>query len=166
MAVIRFEDDCMEPTAKLKIEYRGPNPFEAYKRVLELLKVKLGISENEIFERDFRWDNTSDEKSGFFIRVYVMKKHDIRTHTFIELIFEGSQPRDVNKTGDLSISIITKLVTNYFLDTPIEKTIFYKLLLKFYHNNFYKNVRERFFEECRTLSEKIVREIKNAFGIV
>lgn len=165
MAVIRFEDDCMEPTTKLKIEYKGQNTFEAYKKVLELLKVKLSISDDEIFERDFRWDATSDEKFGFFIRLYILKKHDKRTFTFVELIFNGDQPRVPEKPGNLSVSILVKLVTEYYLDAPIEKTVFYKGLLKFYHNNFYSNVRKNFFEDCKKLGESIINEIKSALKI-
>jgi len=165
MVILRYEDDCIEPTAKVKVEYKGPNPFEAYKKVLELLKVKLNISDDEIFERDFRWDSTSDEKSGFFIRIYIMKNLDTHTHTFIEIIFNGDQPRDIKKPGSLTISVITKLVTQYALDTPLERTVFFKNLLNFYYNNFYKKIRENYFKDCRELSDKIIKEIKDSLNI-
>lgn len=165
MAIIRYEDDCIEPTAKIKIEYKGPNPFEAYKRVVELVKIKLNISDDNAWERDFRWDATSDDKFGFFIRYHFRKWHDKRTFTFIEMIFQGDQPKEENKVGNLTISIISKLMTHYFLDYPLARTLVYKQFVKFYHENFYKKIRNKFFEECRNLTNLVIDEIKAALNI-
>lgn len=149
-----IEDDCLVPERYIRLEYKGPNPFAAFRATLGLLIKHLEIDPSDYWERDFRWDITGDPR-GFYIRIIVQKGMDSRTKIFFEIIMQGKQPTDPKKNGEVMILIGAKLVTEFKQDTPFQQSAFYKSLLWLYNYFFYSNVRRRYLELCKELCEKL-----------
>ena len=136
----RYEDDIFAPQAKIRIDFNGPNPFRFYGPTMTILRNILEVGAEDVWERDFRWDNTSDPRS-FFVRFYVNVGIDHRTRHLVEIIFEGSQPSDPTKNGKIKILIGGRLRTDYDLRGGWRRLPIYWGFLWLYHKIFYNNVR-------------------------
>lgn len=176
-AIFRIEDDCLVPYAKLTINYTGPNPFRVCKEVRMLLIKIFEIEPKDVWERDFRWD-ISTEPHAFFIRMYADKGVDARTKIFAEVTMQGVQYSDPNKDGKITILIGGKLRTEYKLDSAFKRSPIYsgitKLgglaevggLLWFYHRIFYEDVRRSYIRnQCNRRLETLWREIRTILGV-
>jgi hypothetical protein len=160
MVIWRIEDDCIAKSSKITLNYNGPNPFSIYQRVKNIIKLVMLVKGEDIWERDFRWTNIGDPKS-FFIRLYVSKKLDLRTSMLFELVFQGSQPSDPNKNGNLTLSISARLITDYKLESAFQQSILYRNLLRLYHLLFYNEVRRSFLNNCGEYIDKIFERIRS-----
>lgn len=174
---LRLEDDCLAPVPKLKVDYTGPNPIKVYQVVRGLLIKIFEVSGKDVWERDFRWDATTDPR-GFFIRVYADKPLDARTSIFVETTFQGFQPSDPNKNGKVTILIGAKMRTEYKLDSAFKRLPIYsgitKLgglaevggLLWLYHKIFYAQVRRDYIRNhCNKRLETLWRELREVLGM-
>ena len=161
--VWRFEDECLAPEARLRIDYTGPNPFRIYQAARGIMMRVLEVQAKDYWERDFRWDISSDPRP-FFVRIYVNKGIDSRTSALIEVIMQGVQPSDPKKEGKLTIQIGGRLKTQYTLETVIQKLPIYRALIWLYHRIFYNRVRRNYLGMCTKWIEKLHAEFKSLIG--
>jgi hypothetical protein len=159
-----FEDDCAAPERRTKIDYTGPNPFKVCLIIRSLLEKIYEVEAVDLWERDFRWDTTSDPR-GFFMRMYVSKGVDAHTRMFIEVVIQGAQPSDPTKNGKVTIYINGKLRTAYELDTVFKRLPIYKAIRWLYNMIFYSEVRRGYIRLCNQLNEQLGREIREALGM-
>jgi len=154
-----FEDDCLVPLGKIKIEYRGKNPFGMVQKTKAIMQRIFEIETKDYWEKDFRWDITSDPRT-FYIRIYVNKGIDLRSKILAEVIFQGSQPSDPNKEGAMTILIGGKLLTEFELKTKLQQMAFYRGFLKIYNFMFYNKVRRGYLVICNEWLKKVNREFR------
>jgi hypothetical protein len=164
MAVWRLEDDCLAPAGKIVVEYRGKNPFAVYKALKDILKKVFGVGASALWERDFRWDMSSDPRS-FFVRYFVKKGIDMRSFALTEIILEGNQPSDPTKEGNIKISIKAKLITEYERKTAFQNLPIYKGLLWLYNFFFYNNVRRNYLKLCNDWLTKLEDEFRSILSM-
>jgi hypothetical protein len=159
-----MEDDCLAPARTIRINFTGPNPFRVYPPIRRMLGTLLEIRGKNIWERDFRWDFSSDPRD-FFVRIVAQKSCDAWTKAYIELIFQGKQPTDPTKDGDLVIQITPKLITAMPEDTVWQRTPIYKFLRWFYLRYFYNDARRTLLDYCVSWTNKLNSELQKLLGI-
>lgn len=159
-----IEDDCLAPEARLKIEYSGPNPFKIAQTAREILRRVLEVEAQDFWERDFRWDITSDPRA-FFVKMYVNRGIDSRSRAFIEVSIQGLQPTDPTKSGKVTVYVGGKLRTEYTLETAFQHLPVYKGLIWLYQKVFYNRIRRDYMRMCVTWIEKVTDEFRNNLGI-
>lgn len=154
-----FEDDCLVPQGRIKIEYRGKDPFGMTQKVKAMALRIFDVGMVDFWERDFRWDIATDPRA-FFIRYYVNKSFDFRSTILTEIVFQGLQPTDPNKDGTLVVFIGAKLKTEYNLKSKIAQMPFYRGLLKIYNLAFYNRVRRQYLVLCNQLVDRFNKEFR------
>jgi len=159
-----LEDDCLAPERTVVIEYSGPNPFKVYRVLREMLERIFQVEAIDLWERDFRWDISSDPRS-FYVRMYVNKGMDARTRMIVEIILEGSQPSDVEKKGRVAIRIGGRLRTEYPLRSFFQNSPFYKFFVWLYHRFFYNEVRRSYINLCNNLINQLNNELREILKI-
>lgn len=159
-----FEDDCLAPQGRIKIEYRGKNPFGLILKTKGILQKIFEVETKDYWERDFRWDTTGDPRS-FYVRIYVNKGIDSRSKIFTEVVFQGLQPTDPSKDGTLIIFIGAKLLTEFTFSTPIQKTFLYRGIVKMYNFAFYNRVRKGYIDLCNDWLTRLNREFRNNLNL-
>jgi len=164
MAKWTFEDDCLVPQGKIKIQYRGKNPFGIVQKAGGILRRIFEIEAKDFWERDFRWDISGEPKS-FFVRNYVNKAIDLRSTILMEITFQGIQPSDPNKEGALIINMGATLTTQFELKGKIQLMPFYRGLLRLYNFAFYNKVRRKYLVMCNDWVERAHIEFKNALSL-
>ncbi|MEM5844155.1 MAG: hypothetical protein QXX07_01510 [Candidatus Aenigmatarchaeota archaeon] len=160
----RIEDDCLAPQARISIDYAGKDPFRAYKILRDTLRKVLEVESKDLWERDFRWDISSDPR-GFFVRVYVDKGIDARSKALIEVIMQGEIPSDPNKEGRITIQLGGRLRTEYKRETGFQQLPIYKGLLWLYHKIFYNRVRRGYLGMCYQWIQKLNSALREALEI-
>lgn len=159
------EDDILAPRGKIEINYKGPNPLQFYKKLdTNYFQARFEVGSTDFRERDFRWGADS-EPHPFFIRIFVHKGFDKFTEANFEILFQGSQPSDPNKEGNVKITIGGNLTTKFELETGFQQTPFYKALLWLYIKFFYANVRRGYLKDAQRRIELLVREIREWAGM-
>lgn len=164
MPVWKFEDECLAPERRLRIDYTGPNPFKVCTALRGILVDVFQAGATDLWERDFRWDNTADPRR-FYMRMYVNKAVDQHTTMFIEITIQGEQPEDEAKTGKATILVGGRLRTEYKLDTAFKNSPVYKAWRWLYNMYFYGDVRRRYLAMCGELINKLVGELKGLYGL-
>jgi hypothetical protein len=159
-----FEDDCLAPQGRIKIEYRGKNPFGIVQKAGGILRRIFEVEAKDFWERDFRWDSSSDPRS-FFVRNYLKKGIDFRSSVLAEIVFQGNQPADPEKEGVVVIYIGAQLTTEYNLVTRIQKLPFYRGLLRIYNFAFYNKVRRNYLVLCNDWLARVNREFRLALNL-
>ena len=159
-----LEDDCLTPDRELRVEYRGPNPFKIYGTIGGLLRAIFDVRGKDVWEREFRWDNTSDPRE-FFFRFIVRKTYDMWTRVFPEIIVQGKQPSDPNKEGDVLIRITSKLQTRSHQNTVFQRNTLYQSLRWLYFRTLYNDVRRNLLEECRIKINDLARALQTSLGV-
>lgn len=165
MPVWTIEDDCIAKASKLTLNFAGPNPFSIYQKIRAILMITTLVKKEHIWEREFRWDTVASDTRGFYIRLYVYKKVDGRTFMFFEVIFQGKQPIDLSKSGNLTMSISARLVTNYGLYSTFQQSVLYRSFLRLYHMLFFNDIRRRSLDECGKFIDKILERVRNEFNL-
>jgi len=164
MVTWKLEDDCLAPRAALDITFQGKNPFLVYKNAKEILRKIFEVEMIDYWERDFRWDVSSDPRE-FFVRIYVNKGVDARTKILAEVVMQGAQPSDLNKDGKVRILINAKLITKFELNSVIQKSPIYKGMLWLYTKIFYGNVRRGYFRLCEDYLIRIQNDFKDVLNM-
>ncbi len=164
MTVWRFEDDCLAPHPRLKVDYVGKNPFKVYQVARNLLRKTLEVETIDLWERDFRWDISSDPRM-FFCRIYVDKGIDARSRAFIEVTIQGTQPSDPNKEGRVTIYIGGRLRTVWEMNTAFQRSPIYKAFLWLYHKIFYEKVRRGYLRLCARWIEELKKGFMDVLNI-
>ncbi|OYT42665.1 MAG: hypothetical protein B6U78_00605 [Candidatus Aenigmarchaeota archaeon ex4484_224] len=158
-------DECLAPQRFIVINFKGKDPFNAYRVTQQILRETLQIGSSKYYELEFRWDITTDPRE-FFIRVSAEKPFAWRTKGVFEVMMHGYQPSDKNNpNGRLTLKISSKLVTEYKLNTAFQKTKFYKALLHMYNFLFLYRVRRKHLDACRKLTFEIERKFREVLGI-
>lgn len=163
-SVWRVEDDVFAPAAKIRIDYKGPNPFRVYGPSLTIIRNVLEVGAEDVWERDFRWDLTSDPRP-FFVRIYVNLGIDARTKDFVEIIFQGEQPSDPTKTGKLTITINGRIRTEFDLKSGFRKLPVYWGFLWLYHKLFYNDVRMGYIKIQQKTLQALAAAYQKLLGI-
>jgi len=159
-----FEDDCLTPQGRIKIEYRGKNPYAMVQKSKAILQKVFEIEAKDYWERDFRWDTTSEPRQ-FFIRTYANKGIDLRSTVLAEVVFQGVQPSDPDKDGALIIFIGAKLKTEFNFTTKIQNLPMYRGLIKIYNFIFYNKVRRQYLVLCNQWLDRVNREFRLALSL-
>ena len=156
MPIWRIENDCLSPTGTLKIDYEGPQPFRIYFSIRDIIKRVFNVKDYDIWEREFRWD----VPRKFFIRIYVLKRLDVRSYMLIEISLQGKDTETPKEKGTLTILITGKLRTDFNLTGDFQQTLLYRSLIKLYHYIFYRNVRREYLDLCNRELLKFYEELK------
>lgn len=159
-----LEDDCLTPDRTLRIDFKGPQPFRFYSQIVMILRDILEIRTMHVWQREFRWDYGA-EPPKFFYKVVAVKPYDNWTRAYVELTFQGTQPSDSIKEGELVIFISPKLRTEIPHDTIWQRSEIYKGLRWFYFKTFYSNARRILLGKCIHHTELIVEKLKAIYGI-
>ncbi len=163
MAYWILEDDCLAPDRELKIEFKGPNPFRLYGALPGFLRAIFDVRGVDVWEREFRWDNTSDPR-GFFFRFIVRKRYDMWTMYWPEIIVQGNQPSDPNKDGDAVIMIRGKIQSKSPENTIFQRSGLYKSFRWIYFKSLYNNIRRNYLEECKIKLNDLKRSLESTLG--
>jgi hypothetical protein len=164
MAKVVFEDDCLTPDRTIRIDFKGPNPFRFYSEIIMILRDILEIRRLDIYEREFRWEIQSDPRP-FFYRVWARKPYDAYTDAYVELIFQGKQPTDITKDGEMVIFITAKIRTSMPEDTVWQRSSLYKGLRWLYFRLFYNDARRILLNKCIHHIELIEERLRKVLGI-
>lgn len=160
-----LEDDCLAPMRTLKINYSGPNPFRFYPPIRRIIGNLLEVRGKDIWERDFRWDFSSDPRE-FFVRIVIRKGTGDRwSNVFIELIFQGHQPSDPTKDGDMVIQISSKLRTEMSENTVWQRSPIYKGIRWLYFRTLYADARRVHLDYCISWTYKLRDALQKLLGI-
>jgi hypothetical protein len=160
-----LEDDCLTPDRTLRIDFKGHNPFRFYSQIVMILRDILEIRTFHVWQREFRWD-FSGEPAKFFYKVIALKPWDNWTKSYFELVFQGTQPSDPNKDGELVIFISPKLRTEIPQNTIWQRSQIYKGLRWLYFRMFYNNARRILLGKCIHNTERIVDKLKSIYGMI
>ncbi len=164
MATWVLEDDCLAPERVIRIDFKGPNPFRIYQTVPQFLRAIFDVRGKDIYEKEFRWDNTTEPR-WFFSRFIVRKGYDIWSTVWGEVTMQGNQPSDPNKDGDVFVLLTGKLLTRSPENTPWSRSSIYKSLRWLYFRTLYNDVRRNYMEECRIKITDLKLAIEKTLGI-
>ncbi|MBI2546834.1 MAG: hypothetical protein HYW23_00095 [Candidatus Aenigmarchaeota archaeon] len=159
-----LEDDCLTPERIIRIDFKGVNPFRVYYRMSEFLKFIFDVRGKDVYEKEFRWDFTSDPRD-FLSRFIVKKKYDEWTNAWIEAKLQGKQPADSNKDGEVTILLTGKLQTKSPERTVMQRSTLYKSLRWLYFRTLYNDLRRNYIEECRIKINDLKRTLEKTLGI-
>lgn len=159
-----LEDDCLTPDRQIRFDYKGPNPFRIYAVIGGLLRAIFDVRGKDVWEREFRWDNTSDPRD-FFFRFIVNKTYDMWSRIYSEVIVQGKQPSDPTKEGEVTIFLRGKLQTKVPETTIIQRSTIYKSLRWIYFRTLYNDVRRNLLEECRIKILDLARALQRTLGV-
>lgn len=164
MAKWVMEDDCLAPERAIRVDYKGPNPFRIYQSIPTLLRAIFDVRGKDVWEREFRWDYTSDPRE-FLFRFIVKKGYDFWSTAFIEVIAQGKQPADPNKDGEVFVILTGKLRTGFDADNKWNTSSIYKSIRWLYLRTLYNDVRRNLIEECRIKVNDLRSAIQKSLGI-
>ena len=128
------------------------------------MRAIFDVRGKDVWEREFRWDNTSEPRE-FFFRFIVRKTYDMWTRVYPEIIVQGKQPSDPNKEGEVLIKISGKLQTRSPLNTVFQRNTLYQSLRWLYFRTLYNDVRRNLLEECRIKINDLARALQNSLGV-
>lgn len=164
MADMVLEDDVFVPRGKVEVKYKGPDPFSFYKKLnSSYFQKRLEIGGTDFWERDFRWDITTDPRK-FYVRIFLHKGFDKNTEVIYEITFQGEQPTDPKKDGKLTITFSGKLKSSFPMKTSFQQTFFYKAILWLYNRLFYFRVRRKYLELAQRKMYEIINEVREWAG--
>lgn len=158
-----LEDECLVPDRTIRIDFKGPNPFRIYGQMDKILRAIWDVTGKDVWEREFRWDFTSEDR-GFFSRFIVKKKYDLWSVVYPEVIIQGKQPSDPAKDGEVTIRLRGKLKTESDQNTLWTRSSIYRSLRWLYFRTFYNDVRRTLIEECRIKLTDLARTIEGILG--
>ena len=164
MAKWILEDDCLAPERIIKVDYKGPNPFRIYQSIPSLLRAIFDVRGKDVWEREFRWDNTGAMRD-FLFRFIVVKGYDMWTKAWAEVIVQGKNNPDPNKDGEVTVMLTAKLRTGFDEDNMWNSSPIYKSLRWIYLRTLYNDVRRNLIEECRIKVTDLRNAIQKSLGI-
>ncbi len=162
-----IEEDCMLPSPKIRLSYSGPNPQKVYPKIMELLTTKFRFKNENIQEKDFKWDRSSVPEK-FSASFEAFKDYDKFTHIFLSVDVSGSvkPSKEFGKEGETTVVIDGVIRTDYPQDTVWEKSLPYEILRVFWHKVFYQDQRYKFREMCRDEMLAMQKDLKEFFNIL
>lgn len=164
-----IHDDCLEVApgaplpgrAYLTLNYSGPNPQYIYYQVKKLFSTVLKAREDEIIEREFKWDRSKAEET-FHTVIEFVKDMDKFTFIHILVTLDGSvkPSKEFGKEGDATVKIEGWLRTEYPQDTLWQRSLIYEIFRTFYHKVIYEGTRKKYKKECTSLIMQLQAELK------
>lgn len=142
---MKIETNALLPQNFIELNYRGPNPFAVYSVIYDIMKNLWKRKGADIFEDDFRWDNTSDPRDFFFV-IRVRFKYDQWSKGWIRIEVKGSHPSDATKPGNFRLRIYA------FLESKISLKGLDKFLAPFlnlYLFGFYNKQRRDYLDHLK-----------------
>jgi len=159
-------DYVLAPEDKVKIEYTGPDPFRIYGMLPKMMQIVFHGRGKNIFERQFKWDITSDPREFFFYLMYGDQKFDRFTGFEIKIRSFGMQPSDPNNpNGKIYLEIKGEITTEYKFESKWEQVIGMPFVW-LYHRMIYQNTRRRYMQILREQIYKLTDDIRSELGIV
>ncbi len=158
-------DYVLVPADKLKIEYKGPNPFRIYGMLPGMLQNVFKGRGKNIFEQKFKWDITSDPREFFFEMRFSDAGFDQFTKFEIKLRVFGMQPSDPNDpNGMIYIEIKPEITTEYKFQNKFQRMIGMTVVWT-YHKLIYQDVRRRYIQILKERTYELADQIRTEFGI-
>ncbi|MBI4019354.1 MAG: hypothetical protein HY364_03805 [Candidatus Aenigmarchaeota archaeon] len=154
---VQVEDDILQPSDSMKIDFKGKHPFAACEKFPEYLRDIMKVSRKDIVETDLRWDITSDPRT-FYGWWAGSRKEDRWTRTTIRIIAQGEQ--GTNFKGSIKIIIKGTITTTYEYSNFIQKSFWW-----FFNHMFYYNNRRRYFEFAKDNIMEIREALLKQFEI-
>jgi len=158
-------DYVLAPDDKIRIDYRGPNPFRIYVMISELLQNIFHGRGKNVFEDSFKWDITDSPPTFYFRFRFGDVKFDRFTTYEIKIRVFGAQPKDPNDpNGLLYMEIKPEMTTAYKFGNVFEKAIAIPFIW-LYHKLMYNNVRRRYIQILKERTFKFAQAIRDELGI-
>ena len=167
MPKLMMQDDCFGPYGKTELKFKGLNPLNIYRKTTGIVMEIFELEEKDVWERDFRWD-TTDEPRGFYIRIIANKGMDIHSTMRVEITFQGKQPSDPTKEGQMTIGFYARMNTSFEMNTWFRKLPIYYGFLRLYNFLFYNQARRTYLKYCREYTQRLMqtfREMMEAPGM-
>jgi len=159
MPKFMMQDDCFAPYGKVELKFRGPDPFSVYRKATGIIMEIFELEEKDVWERDFRWDTTSEPRS-FFVRIIVNKGLDLHSNMRVEIVFQGKQPSDQKQEGQMVIGFYPRLNTEFEMKTFLRKLPIYRGFLRLYLFFFYNSVRRSYLKQCREYTQRLMQAFR------
>ena len=140
-----LKDNALAPRTSIELSYAGPNPFQSYSILKEIVEIDLKFKGKDVFEDDFRWDITEDPRP-FFVKFRFKIGFDKFSKGWIFTELRGKQPSDPEKNGEVKISLSAQLETEYKID-GIKKVLI--PLIYLYHLIFYNMQRRKYLNSLK-----------------
>jgi len=161
----KITDDILTPDDKIRIDYRGPNPFRVYGSIPRLMQIFFHGRGLNVFEDHFKWDITTDPRDFYFVIRFDDMKVDRLTKFNIITITIGRQPSDPNSPdGMFYMEIKGRIWTEYEFKGILDK-IMGTPFIWLYHRLIYNNVRRRYIQMVREWVFKFADSVRKEFGI-
>jgi len=156
---MKIKTNALVPQNFIELNYKGPNPFGIYSLIYNIMKNLWKRKGADIFEDDFRWDNTSDPRDFYFI-IRARFKYDRWSKGWIKIEVKGSHPSDPTNNGNFTLKIYA------FLETEISLKGLDKFLtpfLNFYLFSFYNKQRRDYLDDLKKNVLLGIEKIKKEF---
>lgn len=158
-------DWVLAPQDKIKIDYKGPNPFRIYGMMSKLLQIIFYGRGKNVFEDSFKWDITGDPREFYFVMRFGDIKIDSRTGFEVSIRVFGVQPSDpTNPNGLLYMEIKPSITTEFKFGNVFEKAIAMPFIWA-YHRLIYSNVRRRYMQIIKERTFKFAAAIREELGV-
>jgi len=151
----------------ITLEYQGPNPQIAYYQAKKILASVTKIPENEIIERNFKWDRSGEEEN-FSVDFDVIKDMDRFSFIQVTVSMKGNikPSKEFGKEGKLTVTIDGILRTEYPQDTLWQRSLLYEMFRAFFHKFIYEESRKKYKEECVSIMMTIYNELKEFLNVL
>ncbi|MBI4010120.1 MAG: hypothetical protein HY361_02920 [Candidatus Aenigmarchaeota archaeon] len=159
-------DDFNVPKEVTSVTYFGPDPFRIYTRISPLLQIIFQGKGEDVYEDDFRWDNSGDPQS-FYFRFRLEKGLDKWTRSNFVIRVYGHQPKDpAAPSGRMTIEFMGTLRTSYPVGSDSVSKALFVPFLYLYHYVMYNQIRRRYLLMYATRIEKFMNELRAILGIM
>jgi hypothetical protein len=164
---LMMEERCITLRPRLELSFKGPNPQNAYNKLLDILTHDIQIPRENIQEKEFNWERGS-ENEKFTAKFEIIKDFDKYSYMFLEIEMKGNikPSKEFGKEGDMNIVVEGMVRTEYPQDTTWERSFLYEIFRMFYHKVFYQDQRKKYIENCRDWMLSIQSELKAFFNLL
>jgi hypothetical protein len=158
-------DSVFAPDDKIKLDYKGPNPWRVYLALPKLMQLIYHGRGKNVFEDKFKWDITSDPRDFYFRLRYDDIKLDARTKFVTDILGLGRQHSDPNNPDStVYIEIKCTITTKYDFANAFEKYIGMSFVW-LYHRMYYNNIRRRYIQMLKEQTIQLMEAIRKELGV-
>jgi hypothetical protein len=158
MATVEITDDCNSPDRYIRMNYSGPDPWGAVKKINASLRGFFHISATNTSNDRLNWDISGDP-IHFWSTWWVTTPMSSRTYAVIFIQCQGFKYKATN-TGKFSLTLYADLRTKFSAPGFLLKPMWYT-----YSYFFYNRARRRFLGKCRDLVLNFKNEIKEHYNM-
>lgn len=163
-----ISDYCLAPKERVKLSYKGKNPFGVCKAIPTMLIEFLEVPTWRVREKVFKWDFSGDI-IDFYVEYVGEKPLDLRSTLEVSVKVHGKQSK-TDKRGKLEFIKIKGTVTTTYELASIKifgrEVVPLKSLVWIYHKLFYNNQRLKYIQNGRRLVLRLANELKGMFGLL